>query len=95
MKSLWTNDLLNQVAFEVWPNPAKELVNIRIDEFKAAFVSELELLTIDGKSVKTVKYEGSAAINVSTINFSNGLYVIRLLDENANIVGSKKISVQQ
>jgi len=90
-----TSELLNTVVFDVWPNPAKESLNIRIDDINVVDVSKIEILTIDGKFVMFRNLAGTTNINVPIDNFANGLYVIKLLDKNANTIGSRKISVHK
>ncbi|NQU87770.1 MAG: T9SS type A sorting domain-containing protein [Mariniphaga sp.] len=57
--------------FEIFPNPAKDLVNIKGNEFK-----EFEIRTLSGKLI--LKGE-SPIVNISKI--SNGIYLLSVIHE--------------
>lgn len=76
----------------VYPNPAKETVNIEISE-KSANI-KIELFSIDGKKVLSQEYRNQAkysgSINVS--NLSPGIYMLRI-NTGTNIY-FKKLTIQ-
>ena len=64
---------VNEVAVSVYPNPAKELVNITANQN----VKQLEIYTIEGKLV----YRGwpnSTIVSVDLTNFDKGLYIVNV-----------------
>lgn len=91
-----TQNLLNTVAFDVWPNPASDVINIEIVDLQQSALNHAELLTLDGK---TLLFEhiikGANKAQLPATNLPNGLYLVKLVDDNGNTVGSRKVSVQR
>ena len=73
-------------AISIYPNPAKELLNLTgIDTKK---ISSLEIINILGETVYAAKTDNeSMTINVS--DFANGIYVINFINANGIFVGRK------
>lgn len=81
--------LANEVMVNVYPNPSSDVMNVVLSENASA-----ELMDINGKVVLTLsnlnafqKYE------ISTQNLANGVYSLRVYNEN--MVSVKKVSVKK
>jgi hypothetical protein len=90
------NDRKNEsLAFELFPNPASELLNIRFPvsptgKMQLGIYNSLgqELKTIDANATLTV----DQAINIS--EFSNGIYILQL-KENGTLLNSKRFVISR
>jgi hypothetical protein len=67
-------------AFQVFPNPAKELVNIQLNnsEYKN---STLQVFNSIGLLIKTIQ-PTSSSIQINTSNWANGNYIIQFIQQN-------------
>ena len=81
------NELLNDFAFKVFPNPANGEINIQASDLTA--IKEYKIMSVDGKEVLADDLNGS--IDVS--NLSKGLYVVSLFNENGVVLGTQKLVV--
>ncbi|MFT7155157.1 MAG: PKD repeat protein [Parvicella sp.] len=68
----------NQVSFEMYPNPATDIVTIKT----IGNSSEIEVINLIGETVYTAKSNGNTTINVSGI--SKGAYFIRVTEGTAS-----------
>jgi len=80
----------------VYPNPATETVTVDFDLKKAGYV-HMDLSDLSGKQVTTI-YRGSMGEGLNTFSFnagalSAGVYVVRILDKDGNILGTKRFVV--
>lgn len=80
-------DNLNIVVF---PNPADEILTIgNTDSF-----TQIQLFTINGKSINAVIEIKQSQIEINTSNLDNGTYLIRISDNYNGIVETKKLVIQ-
>ena len=71
-----TKDLSkNNTSINVYPNPAKTVLNIEIANTKTASV---QIISTDGRLVKTVSNINSTNSQVNISDLSNGIYFIRV-----------------
>ena len=69
------NYLLNSIS--LYPNPAKEYIDVRVDEFN---VTNMEVYDVYGKLINTVNViDNPTRINVS--NLASGMYFVRVTTE--------------
>ena len=69
------NHLLNSIS--LYPNPAKEYIDVRVDEFN---VTSMEVYDVYGKLINTVNViDNPTRINVS--NLAAGMYFVRVTTE--------------
>ena len=77
------NYLINRIA--LYPNPAKEYVDIRVDE--NINVTSMEVYDVYGKLINTVNVvENPTRINVSAL--ANGMYFVRVTTEEGTVTKS-------
>ncbi|MFT5917740.1 MAG: hypothetical protein ACI81T_004257, partial [Bacteroidia bacterium] len=66
---------LAQLGFSFFPNPTKEGVNIKFDNFKSNF--EIELFSLEGKKVSTFQINQPQQF-VEFPALSSGLYILKV-----------------
>jgi hypothetical protein len=76
----------------VYPSPASGLLSIRLDEYKTGCAIELYDLT--GRPVMT-KALTSAVTTLSVSPLTEGLYLYRIMDENAVEVKTGKVAIER
>lgn len=76
------------VDFKVYPNPAKDLINIETDPTNYPF--ELTLFDLNGKNIYQEKVSDQRAIRLPSL--PSGLYILQLTKSN-RILGSKKLMI--
>ena len=79
----------NNQIISIFPNPANEIINIEIKSQKIKSFNA-EIYNIQGKLIFLIQYK-SIAINIDISDFTNGLYMINLKDDNGNIIKTDKI----
>ena len=84
--TLSTNSLELQ-EFNIYPNPAKDQVNVTI---KDNTETKIEIYSILGNRVLIKKINESMALDISSLN--SGLYLFKLIQNN--MVTTKKLIVQ-
>lgn len=80
-----------QITFDVFPNPAKELININIDEN----ISEGEIIITNLLGLTVARYnisELNGSKEISVANLENGIYQLSILKDK-EIIGSRSIQV--
>ena len=92
---LHINQILNQVTlndikFEIIPNPAKSYITITLTSELSNF--EIELLDIRGKTIKSVRTESKGSIDLMLLGISKGVYFIQINDREKS--GVKKIIIE-
>ncbi len=81
-------EIIKNLTWLVYPNPATEFINIDFDKIP----EKLEIYDVLGKKI----YENSTVNNSNTINikpFANGVYFIKSIFEN-NIIEIKKLIIK-
>lgn len=85
--ALSVEDDLTQAAFEVWPNPATNLINITADgNYSGEIYNQLGEQVLSFKSNDDLK-------TISTSDWAKGLYLITIQNENGTR-SSKKVLIQ-
>jgi len=74
---------VSQENIKLFPNPAKENLNISIGSQIPA-MTDISVLSQDGKLIDSVQYnyDGSTPMKIDTGKFCNGLYLLRIKDQN-------------
>lgn len=76
------NSITENKSIEIYPNPAKNFIVVKGED-----IIEVEIFDMMGRKVLTQNVQESSVINVN--DFSQGLYLIRTIDVNDNIVVRK------
>ena len=88
------NENQNSITFNAYPNPASSEINIRWNQSEQSTIS-LQLTDHLGQIVFSADPQlmttGVHSITIPSDQFSNGVYFIKMQDENSNMV--KKITV--
>ena len=81
----------NEDNVTLYPNPAREDLNVRFDG--QAGVKNIAVYNLIGKMVSIYKVQGnSAKLNLN--NIPSGIYFVRLLDGNGRIIATRKFTHQ-
>ncbi len=68
--------LYSDVSVNIYPNPAKDLCSIELPEQQK--IIKVELLGIDGRTLKTVTGNGTNAIQLSVFGYSSSVLVAKI-----------------
>lgn len=87
-----TLDVKTAVAssLEVYPNPAKDVVNVSNSNNTA--INAVQVTDINGRVVKTAKYEGTVSAQVNIADLASGVYMMSISSDNGTT--TKKIVKQ-
>jgi hypothetical protein len=69
----------------VFPNPAKEYVNVKTNKD----IRKIEMVNYLGQNVYTQTVEGEATFTISTVSFESGVYFIRFTDKTGNVTNER------
>lgn len=83
--TLSTNNLENEIAFSIYPNPVEDILYFK---YKNSTIQTVQLYNVLGKLVK--QFSNAQSLDVS--NLSTGVYFIKLQAEKQEII--KKIIIQ-
>jgi len=79
--------------WEVFPNPASNVVDIRLSNAIQGVNSDLIVFTdASGRVVKVINYNGAAQVQVDITDLKSGVYFIR--SQNGLFAGTKKLIVR-
>ena len=74
-------------AFSVFPNPATDVINV--SNSNAALVTGVAIVDLNGRTVKTAKFDGVANAQINVSDLSAGMYMMNVSSDKGTI--SKKI----
>lgn len=78
----------------VYPNPTTDLLTVAIQETKLPYF-EIEITDMSGKVISKDKYAGiSNNIGINSTSWNTGTYFLKLIGENAEVLGIYKIVKQ-
>ncbi|MBI2269242.1 MAG: T9SS type A sorting domain-containing protein [Bacteroidetes bacterium] len=83
----------NENSFHIYPNPAQNEVNIKFEMPEAANLT-IKLFNVLGQEAESIAEQenypaGEHIVHLNTGNLSNGLYFIKLIDDNNKIQNGK------
>lgn len=73
-------DTENNVVITLYPNPASQFVNLKIEGLASSDQLRLKIDDINGRKMLTKSLKASAPLiyQVNTANFSTGIYLVRV-----------------
>ena len=77
----WKEISVNEIWINVYPNPAKNLINIE-SEYK---IIRVELYSIRGNLLNAINYRGQIKSDTFKVNYSAGIYFIIVITENGSL----------
>jgi len=88
------NPQASSPEIKLYPNPAKESLNIAIGSQTPA-LTDISVLSQDGKLMDTFQYhyDGGTPMKINTEKFSNGLYLLRI--KNPDFRGAKSFCISK
>lgn len=82
---------VNEVAtFSVFPNPSTN--NITITSSNSSTINGIEMVDINGRTVKSLKLDNLTSTDVNISDLSQGIYVVKISSENGSV--SQKVVKQ-
>ncbi|MFT4601908.1 MAG: hypothetical protein ACI857_002094 [Arenicella sp.] len=72
-------DDLENLSFEMYPNPASGSVNFSLDNFQD--VNSILLFDLNGKLILEQQANGNSKLEIDVSNLSSGLYTVRVISE--------------
>lgn len=75
-----------QSAFSVYPNPANTVVNVANAK---AQISAVSLVDINGRTVKSVQFDGVSSAQVNIADLANGVYMMNIKSDKGTV--TKKV----
>lgn len=84
---LSTSELTPLNSVRLYPNPAQDQINI--SGLNTLFTSDklnATLLSIDGKELKSVQFSTNDSLEISLIDVSSGIYIVKISDGNNELV---------
>ena len=75
----------NRAGFKVSPNPTDGNLNINLSETLLKQANQLEIFTLSGKKVSQLNLT-SASSSIDLNDFQSGIYLLRLIGDNVNLV---------
>ncbi len=88
--SLSTGIFIKNKRLKIYPNPGKNNVVISLQD-KNKKLNNVRIFDAKGRLVKEIKDYNSQKIEVNTVNFSSGVYIIEITTNNNKLVSSKFI----
>lgn len=79
--------------FELFPNPAKEFVNIKIDAPEEKNF-QIQINDVTGKEVKTVTLNAGTNLQINTSEYNGGVYFISVYYEGRSIENKRLLIVR-
>ncbi len=80
---------INRYAIALYPNPAKDIVNFKI-ESDAPFNLKVEITGLDGKKIKTLQRYNYNNQEINISDLSLGIYTVNFYNTNS-LIASKKL----
>ncbi len=82
------NSITMLLAFQVYPNPANEILYIESDKA----IHRIEICDVMGKTIYTVQGNGNQLMNIPVKDFAKGIYLLKVFDQK-NSFTTKKLSI--
>jgi aminopeptidase N len=77
---------------KVYPNPANDIVNVNTDYNQGGY---LEIVSSRGEVLnKVILEKGTGLIEIATKGLMPGVYLVKLVDQNKNTLGSTKLIIE-
>lgn len=80
----------DDTQIRVYPQPANDLLTVQMED--GGFTT-LELLSLDGRTVRSITVLGRDRLDVSVQGLAPGMYMLRLLPVNGSAVVTRKIII--
>ncbi len=88
-----TDDFEQAASIRLFPNPAS--LSVRLEWNEKLNPDFLEILDVTGKHVRSLRVKGRTSMELELYEFSNGLYLTRLLDSFGKNLGATRVLVQK
>ena len=78
----------DKATFEMYPNPATDILNIKIGEGE---IQKIKITNVNGQLIFDQKFNNQKEIQISLSFFQNGIYFVKIFDDKDNISNLKLI----
>lgn len=77
------------IAIDIYPNPVNDVLNISIssDNFQSG---QIKIIDLTGQPVYQQEFEPSTLIEVNCQQLKPGIYLVKIEDSNANLLGASR-----
>lgn len=75
-----TPEIDNEESFNISPNPATDLITINTQNNLNS--GNVEIVTLDGRTVQTMNSVRGNRIEIPTDQLANGIYIVRVMEED-------------
>lgn len=82
---------VGDIGFRIYPNPAKDLLNIEMDEFSPYQI--VQIMDISGKQHLNIALDQSNTNTINTSSLANGLYLVKIISQDKT--GIRKLHIQR
>jgi len=94
LNNISVNDVLNGVAFNIYPNPSKGLLSIDVDssdsrDLQVVLINQVGSIVLN----KTIAVQNNSHTSLDLNEFSSGVYFIRISDDTLNY--TRRIIIQK
>lgn len=82
-------ETIDDSRFILSPNPATDFISIK--KIQNTSVKKIEIISIDGRQSKYIKWDNSSELVIKVSDFESGIYIINIYSENNEPYSSKFI----
>ncbi|WP_370477853.1 LamG-like jellyroll fold domain-containing protein [Tamlana flava] len=90
--TLSVDDVVIQDYMDIWPLPAKDVINVRLNPTLDANKSDLTVFDSNGRTLVKTNLTGSET-KLNVLNLASGIYILKLSSESKSFI--KKFVVKQ
>ncbi|MFN3754049.1 T9SS type A sorting domain-containing protein [Flavobacterium sp.] len=80
---LGVNTVNEVAAFSVFPNPTTN--NFTINSANSSTINGVEMVDINGRTVKSIKFDNLTSADVNIADLSQGVYMVKISSENGSV----------
>ena len=90
---LSTNQFSNNLSVNLYPNPASKELNVSLRNLNSFENVKVEMFNVLGKKMLSKEISSTnTSINISELN--NGIYMLRIINNNGELLLNKKVLKQ-
>ena len=89
-----TNLANDKITFVIYPNPMSSHAILQITSTKNITGGKLEIYNVFGSKAQAINIINNNRIDIERQGLPSGIYIVKLLDRNNNILGTKKMMVE-
>ena len=89
ISNLPTSDkqIIEEDRFFIYPNPSRNEIKIKVNNYTEEQLTSYELYAIDGKLIQRNSFKPNQAINLQ--HLALGFYIVKILDKEERVIGAE------